>query len=82
MTLPTILGVLIGGGLGFAWYRWIAFSSGTCPLLSNPYTIILYGMILGGAHRIECSLIPEVRRTTCCWPPGSPSSARSRCPQD
>lgn len=48
MTLTIILGVLIGGGLGFAWYRWIGCSSGTCPLLSNPYTSILYGMILGG----------------------------------
>jgi hypothetical protein len=48
MTLPTILGVLIGGGLGVAWYRWIGCSSGTCPILSNPYTSILYGMILGG----------------------------------
>lgn len=48
MPIPTILGVIIGGGLGFAWYRLIGCSSGTCPLLSNPYTSILYGMILGG----------------------------------
>jgi hypothetical protein len=48
MPLPTIIGVLIGGGLGFAWYRWIGCSSGACPLLSNPYTSILSGMILGG----------------------------------
>jgi hypothetical protein len=48
MNLPTILGVLIGGGLGFAWYRCIGCSSGACPMLSNPYTSILYGMILGG----------------------------------
>lgn len=48
MTLSTILGVILGGGLGLAWYRWIGCSSGTCPLLSNPYTSILYGMLLGG----------------------------------
>ncbi len=48
MTLTTVLGVLIGGGLGFAWHRWIGCSSGTCPLLSNPYSSILYGMVLGG----------------------------------
>jgi len=48
MPLPTIIGVLIGGGLGFAWYRWIGCSSVACPLLSNPYTSILSGMILGG----------------------------------
>jgi hypothetical protein len=43
-----IIGVMAGGVLGFAWYRWIGCSSGACPLLSNPYTSILYGMILGG----------------------------------
>ncbi len=48
MPLATILGVVIGGVLGFAWYRWIGCSSGACPLLSNPYMSILYGMILGG----------------------------------
>ena len=48
MPLPTIFGVLIGGGVGFAWYRWISCSSGACPMLSNPYTSTLYGMILGG----------------------------------
>jgi hypothetical protein len=47
MNLPTILGVLIGGGLGFAWYRCIGCSSGACPMLSNPYSSIVYGMIIG-----------------------------------
>lgn len=48
MTLSTILGVLLGGGFGFGWYRWIGCSSDACPLLSNPFTSILYGMLLGG----------------------------------
>ena len=47
MPLPTILGALLGGGLGFAWYHWIGCSSDTCPLFSNPYTSILCGLILG-----------------------------------
>lgn len=45
--LRIAIGAVVGGVLGFAYYRWVGCSSGTCPLLSNPYTSILYGMILG-----------------------------------
>ena len=48
MILRILIGAVVGGLLGFSHYRWIGCSSGTCPLLSNPYTSILYGMILGG----------------------------------
>ena len=47
MTLKIILGILFGGGLGFAYYKLVGCSSGTCPLTSNPYFSTLYGMILG-----------------------------------
>jgi hypothetical protein len=47
MTLKIILGILVGGGLGFAYYKLVGCSSGTCPLTSNPYMSTLYGMILG-----------------------------------
>ena len=47
MPLVTIIGVLLGGVFGIAWYRWMGCASGTCPLLTNPYTSILYGMLLG-----------------------------------
>ena len=48
MILRILIGAVVGGLLGFAYYRWVGCSSGTCLLLSNPYTSILYGMILGG----------------------------------
>ena len=46
-TLKIILGVLVGGGLGFAYYRFIGCASGTCPLTSNPYISTIYGAVIG-----------------------------------
>jgi len=43
-----ILGVVVGGGMGFAYYRFVGCATGTCPLTSNPWTSTLYGMLLGG----------------------------------
>jgi hypothetical protein len=47
MMLKLILGVVIGGGLGFAYYKFIGCSTGTCPLTSNPWISSIYGAILG-----------------------------------
>ena len=42
------IGVVVGGLLGFANFRFIGCASGTCPLTSNPWTSTLLGMFLGG----------------------------------
>jgi hypothetical protein len=47
MILKTVIGLVIGGGLGFAWYRFVGCSTGTCPLTSNPVISTLYGAVLG-----------------------------------
>lgn len=47
MILKLILGVAIGGGLGFAYYKFIGCSTGTCPLTSNPFISTIYGAVLG-----------------------------------
>ena len=47
MILRIILGVLVGGGLGFAYYKFVGCSSGTCPLTSNPIISAIYGAVLG-----------------------------------
>jgi len=47
MALKIIVGVLMGGGLGFAYYRFIGCASGTCPLTSNPYISTMYGAVIG-----------------------------------
>jgi len=40
-------GVLIGGTLGFLYYRIIGCSSGTCPITANKWSSIIYGAVLG-----------------------------------
>jgi hypothetical protein len=47
MILKLIIGVVIGGGLGFAWYKFVGCSTGTCPLTSNPIISTIYGAVLG-----------------------------------
>ena len=47
MILKLILGVVIGGGLGFAYYKFIGCSTGACPLTSNPWISSIYGAVLG-----------------------------------
>ncbi|HZR17986.1 MAG TPA: DUF6132 family protein [Verrucomicrobiae bacterium] len=47
MILRIIIGALTGGGLGFAYYKFVGCSTGTCPLTSNPIISSLYGMVVG-----------------------------------
>ncbi len=46
--LRIVIGVVIGGVLGFANYRFIGCRTGTCPLSSNPWVSTVIGMVLGG----------------------------------
>ena len=47
MILRTIIGVVVGGGLGYAYYRLVGCSTGTCPLTSNPFITTIYGGVVG-----------------------------------
>jgi len=42
-----VIGALIGGIAGFAYYKWVGCSTGTCPITSNPWTSTIYGMVMG-----------------------------------
>lgn len=41
------LGLLIGGGLGFAYQKLIGCRTGACPLTATPIRAMLYGATLG-----------------------------------
>ena len=47
MILRIIIGAVAGGGLGFAYYKFVGCSTGTCPLTSNPIISSLYGIVVG-----------------------------------
>lgn len=47
MTFKFIMGAAIGGALGYAFYRFIGCSTGTCPITSNPWISTVYGVLLG-----------------------------------
>ncbi len=47
MILRIIIGIIVGGGLGFGWYKLVGCSTGTRPLTSNPVISASYGAVLG-----------------------------------
>jgi hypothetical protein len=47
-TMKFFIGIIVGGVLGYAYYRFIGCASGSCPITSNPYSTTIYGMIIGG----------------------------------
>lgn len=47
MTIRLVIGLVVGGLLGYAMYRFIGCSSGTCPFTSNPWISTIIGMIFG-----------------------------------
>lgn len=42
-----IIGIIVGGISGFAYYHFVGCASGTCPITSNPYMTTGYGVLLG-----------------------------------
>lgn len=47
MTLRIILGIIIGGGIGFTIGYFGKCASGVCPLTSNPYISAIIGALIG-----------------------------------
>lgn len=40
------VGAIVGGVAGYLYYRFVGCSSGACPITSNPYMTIIYGILL------------------------------------
>ena len=47
MILRLLLGAVVGGGLGFAYYKFVGCASGACPLTSHPVVSAIYGAVMG-----------------------------------
>lgn len=41
-----VVGAIVGGFAGYLYYRFVGCSSGACPITSNPYMTIIYGILL------------------------------------
>lgn len=42
-----LIGAIIGALLGFAYYKFIGCSTGTCPITSKPLNASIYGAVMG-----------------------------------
>ena len=42
-----ITGVAVGTLGGYLYYHFVGCVSGTCPITSNPYNMMVYGAVLG-----------------------------------
>jgi hypothetical protein len=47
LTLRLLLGLVIGGVLGFGYYYFVGCNSGSCAITSNPLRMTGYGMLFG-----------------------------------
>jgi hypothetical protein len=39
--------IVVGGAMGFAYYKFVGCATGTCPITSNPFISTLYGALMG-----------------------------------
>lgn len=47
MLIRIMAGIVIGGGLGFLYYKFVGCASGACPITSNPLHSTIYGAVMG-----------------------------------
>jgi hypothetical protein len=47
LTLRLLLGLVVGGILGFSYYYFVGCNSEGCAITSNPFRMSGYGMLLG-----------------------------------
>lgn len=47
MAIRVGIGLVVGGALGYGWYRLVGCSTGTCPLTATPLRAISYGGFMG-----------------------------------
>ena len=46
-TLKSIIGMLVGVIAGYVYYIKVGCNSGSCPITSNPWMTMLWGLMMG-----------------------------------
>lgn len=46
--MKAVVAALVGGALGYGWFRMVGCSTGTCPITARWWTSVLYGAVMGG----------------------------------
>jgi hypothetical protein len=47
MILKMIIGTVVGGFLGYLYYKKVGCPTGACPITSNRYSSTIYGALIG-----------------------------------
>ncbi|MDD2279571.1 MAG: DUF6132 family protein [Bacteroidales bacterium] len=55
LSVKFLLGLLIGGALGYAYYHFVGCRGGSCPMWANPWRSTLIGMAFGGILLFDTS---------------------------
>jgi hypothetical protein len=42
-----IVGIIVGGILGYSYYHFIGCNTGSCAITSKPFNSTVYGMVMG-----------------------------------
>lgn len=45
--LPSLIGMIVGAIGGYVYYTQVGCKSGSCPITSNPWASLAWGLILG-----------------------------------
>ena len=75
--LKLVIGAVIGGAAGFAYYKLVGCSTGTCPITSNPYISVVWGC---ARRRPPCGVDRDHRATK--GTAMAVSIIKARCPQN
>ncbi|HDP54290.1 MAG TPA: hypothetical protein ENN24_01195 [Bacteroidetes bacterium] len=55
LSVKFLLGIVIGGALGYAYYHFIGCRGGSCPMWADPWRSTLIGMAFGGILLFDTS---------------------------
>ncbi|HZJ73486.1 MAG TPA: DUF6132 family protein [Perlabentimonas sp.] len=54
-----LIGIIIGGALGYVYYHFWGCQGNSCPIWANPYRSTLIGMAFGGVLLLDTSKKPK-----------------------